>query len=68
MNERYGVRVLPALYKQWVSTGMIANIGSRLVEVTAGSLVLEGTLTAESHGFPTSRGPVVHGGAGNPGR
>jgi hypothetical protein len=25
--------------------------------------VLEGNMTAESHGFPTSRGPIVHGGA-----
>src|SRR5205807_1681183 len=34
-----------------------------LVEVDYGKLVLEGTMTAESHGFPTSRGPIVHGGA-----
>jgi len=42
---------------------MIGNIGTRLVEVKAGSLVLEGTMTAEAHGFPTGRGPIVHGGA-----
>jgi len=42
---------------------MVANIGTRLVEVKAGSLVLEGNLSAEAHGFPTSRGPIVHGGA-----
>ncbi len=25
--------------------------------------MLEGNLTAEAHSFPTSRGPIVHGGA-----
>jgi uncharacterized protein (TIGR00369 family) len=25
--------------------------------------VLEGNLTADAHGFPTSRGPIIHGGA-----
>jgi uncharacterized protein (TIGR00369 family) len=42
---------------------MVANIGTRLVELKAGSLVLEGNLTVEAHGFPTSRGMIVHGGA-----
>ena len=55
--------MLPDLYREWASTGMVANIGTRLVEVKAGSLVLEGHLSAEAHGFPTSRGPIVHGGA-----
>ena len=59
----YGVRTLPALYKEWSATGMIANIGTKLVEIGSGTLVLEGNLTVESHGFPTSRGPIVHGGA-----
>ena len=59
----YGVRVLPGLYKEWESVGMVANIGTRLVEVGAGTLVLAGTLTAEAHGFPTPRGTIVHGGA-----
>jgi uncharacterized protein (TIGR00369 family) len=63
LSEPYGTRVLADLYKEWSSTGMVANIGTRLVEVKAGSLVLEGNLSAESHGFPTSRGPIVHGGA-----
>lgn len=62
-DEQYGVRTLPELYKQWASTGMVANIGTRLVEVGRGTLVLEGNMTAESHGFPTSRGTIVHGGA-----
>ncbi len=62
-KEPYGVRTLPELYKQWSATGMVANIGTRLVEVESGTLVLEGNLTAEAHGFPTSRGPIVHGGA-----
>lgn len=63
MTDRYGVQVLPELYKEWASSGMIANIGGRLVEIGAGTLVLEGDLTAERHSFPTSRGPIVHGGA-----
>jgi uncharacterized protein (TIGR00369 family) len=63
LSEPYGTRALPELYKEWASTGMVANIGTRLVEVKAGSLVLEGHLSAEAHGFPTSRGPIVHGGA-----
>ncbi|HEX9475230.1 MAG TPA: PaaI family thioesterase [Candidatus Dormibacteraeota bacterium] len=62
-QDSYGVRRLPELYKEWGATGMIANIGTRLVEIGSGTLVLEANLTAESHGFPTSRGPIVHGGA-----
>src|ERR1700682_806942 len=61
--EPYGVKALPELYASWASTGMVANLGTRLVEVNKGSLILEGNLTAESHGFPTSRGVIVHGGA-----
>ena len=60
---QYGVTTLPELYKDWASTGMIANIGSRIVEVGDGTLVLEGNLTEEAHSFATSRGPIVHGGA-----
>lgn len=63
MNEPYGVKALPDLYKEWALTGMVANIGTRLVEVKAGSVVLEGNLTAEAHGFPTGRGLIIHGGA-----
>jgi uncharacterized protein (TIGR00369 family) len=62
-EEPYGVRALPEIYKEWASTGMVANIGTRIVELGHGRLVLEGNLTAESHGFPTARGTVVHGGA-----
>lgn len=57
------MRALPELYKEWSATGMVANIGTRIVEVGAGVLVLEATMTIEAHGFPTSRGPIVHGGA-----
>jgi len=60
---RYGVAALPELYKEWTAIGMVANIGTRIVEVAYGKLVLEATMTAEAHGFPTSRGPIVHGGA-----
>jgi uncharacterized protein (TIGR00369 family) len=59
----YGVRTLPALYESWSTNGMIANIGARMVEVGDGTLVLEANLTEAAHGFPTSRGVIVHGGA-----
>ena len=62
-TEPYGTKALPELYKEWAATGMVANIGTKLVEVKAGSLVLEGNLTEQAHGFSTSRGPIVHGGA-----
>lgn len=62
-DEPYGVRVLPELYQQWTRNGMIANIGTRLVEASSGKLVLEGNLTDESHGFLTPRGTIIHGGA-----
>lgn len=62
-HEPYGVRVLPELYREWSANGMIANIGTRMVEVASGMLVLEANMTAESHSFPTSRGPIIHGGA-----
>ncbi|MDQ2944059.1 MAG: PaaI family thioesterase [Candidatus Dormibacteraeota bacterium] len=62
-DEQYGVRALPQLYREWASTGMVANIGTRLVEVGPGKLILEGTMTADAHGFPTSRGTIIHGGA-----
>lgn len=62
-DEHYGVKALPELYKQWASTGMVANIGTRIVEVEHGKLVLEGNMTGEAHGFPTSGGTIVHGGA-----
>ncbi len=64
MSEtHYGVEALPKLYEEWAGNGMIANIGTRLVEVAHGKLVLSGNLTGESHGFPTSRGTIIHGGA-----
>jgi uncharacterized protein (TIGR00369 family) len=62
-EEPYGVRALPELYKQWTASGMVANIGTRMVDAAYGKLVLEGNLTAESHGFPTSKGTIIHGGA-----
>jgi len=62
-EESYGVRALPELYKEWSSTGMVANIGTEIVEVGFGKVVLSGAMTVEAHGFPTARGPIVHGGA-----
>jgi uncharacterized protein (TIGR00369 family) len=61
--EPYGVRALPELYKEWSASGMVANIGTSILEVAAGRLVLSATMTEAAHGFPTSRGPIVHGGA-----
>ena len=61
--EPYGVRALPELYKEWSASGMVANIGTSIVEVAAGRLVLSATMTEGAHGFPTSHGPIVHGGA-----
>ena len=63
MGEPYGVKALSSLYKEWSSSGMVANIGTRLVDVAAGTVTLEGNMTAEAHGFPTGRGVIVHGGA-----
>lgn len=57
------MRALPELYKTWATTGMVANIGTRIVEVGYGKLILEGHMTGESHGFPTSHGTIIHGGA-----
>ena len=62
-EEAYGLKALPDLYEEWAATGMIANIGGKLVEASPGQLVLQGNLTTEAHSFPTSRGPIVHGGA-----
>ena len=59
----YGLKALPELYKEWSATGMVANIGTGIVEVGAGRLVLSADMTAAAHGFPTSRGTIVHGGA-----
>ena len=59
----YGVRTLPDFFDQWRTSGMLANIGSRLVDVGPGTLVLEANFTEAAHGFPTSRGAIVHGGA-----
>jgi uncharacterized protein (TIGR00369 family) len=58
-----GVRAVTKAYKEGATDGMVANIGTRIVEVSAGALVLEATMTAAGHGFPTGRGPIVHGGA-----
>jgi uncharacterized protein (TIGR00369 family) len=62
-GDPYGVAALREAYKEWTATGMVANIGTRIVDIGAGTLVLEGTMTAEAHSFPTGRGPIVHGGA-----
>jgi uncharacterized protein (TIGR00369 family) len=62
-EQRYGVKVLPEMYEAWAKSGMIANLGARMVEVGPGTLVLEAEMSADRHGFPTGRGLIVHGGA-----
>jgi uncharacterized protein (TIGR00369 family) len=62
-EEPYGVRVLPDMYAAWAKSGMIANLGARMVEVGPGTLVLEAEMSPDRHGFPTGRGLIVHGGA-----
>jgi uncharacterized protein (TIGR00369 family) len=63
VSEPYGVKALSAVYEAWASTGMMANIGAELVEVSAGRVAIAGNLTAEAHGFPAGLGVIVHGGA-----
>src|SRR5258708_14884525 len=64
MSEQpYGVRQLVKEYEEWAGDGMLANIGSKIVEVGVGKLVIEASMNERMHGFPTSRGPIVHGGA-----
>lgn len=43
--------------------GMWANLGARLIEKSPGEVEVEAHLTTDAHGFPTSRGAIVHGGA-----
>jgi len=62
-EEPYGLRALPKIYKEWSARGMIANIGGHVLEAGAGRVVLAANLTTDAHSFPTSRGPIVHGGA-----
>jgi uncharacterized protein (TIGR00369 family) len=62
-EQPYGLSRLPELYAEWSQSGMVANIGTRLVDAGPGTLVIEGNMTAEAHGFPTGRGVIVHGGA-----
>jgi uncharacterized protein (TIGR00369 family) len=43
--------------------GMWANLGARLTGRDPGDVVVEAHLTTDAHGFATSRGAIVHGGA-----
>lgn len=62
-EEHWGVKTLVEMYRVWSKSGMVANIGTQIVDVGYGTLTLEGNMTAEGHGFATSRGPIIHGGA-----
>jgi uncharacterized protein (TIGR00369 family) len=59
----YGVRALIAQYEREAEIGMIGNMHARIVDVDAGKLVIEADLSDDRHGFPSGRGPIVHGGA-----
>jgi uncharacterized protein (TIGR00369 family) len=59
----YGIRALREQYVLQDGAGMLHNIGARIVEVTPGKLVVEADLSTHRHGFPSARGPIVHGGA-----
>ena len=62
--ESGGVRALHEQYEKELATGgMLANLGVRIIEVEPGKLVIEADLSPERHGFPSSRGFIVHGGA-----
>lgn len=43
--------------------GMWANLGARVIGLEPGQAVVEAHVTTDAHGFPTSRGAIVHGGA-----
>lgn len=62
-DSAYGVEALPKIYEAWTKSGMIANIGARLVDAGRGTLTIEAEMSPERHAFPTSRGLIVHGGA-----
>ncbi len=51
------------LLREWRAEGMWANVSGRMLEIEPGRAVIEATLTAEAHGFPTGKGMIVHGGA-----
>lgn len=59
----YGIRALREQYVAQDGTGMLHNIGARIVDVSPGKLVVEADLSTGRHGFPSARGPIVHGGA-----
>ena len=48
---------------EYEEVGMWANLGARMLVLRPGEAVVEATLTPEAHGFPSSMGTIVHGGA-----
>lgn len=59
----YGVRALYEQHEEQAHEGMLVNIGGRIVEAALGKVVIEASLSGDRHGFPSSRGQIVHGGA-----
>ena len=42
---------------------MLANLGLRIVKAELGLAVVEAEVNDDAHGFPTSKGTIIHGGA-----
>jgi uncharacterized protein (TIGR00369 family) len=61
--ESPGIRYLRRLDLFNPKTGMLANLGVRIVHAEPGQVVIECELNEEAHGFPTARGAIIHGGA-----
>ena len=59
----YGVRALYDQHEEQANEGMLVNIGGRIVEAELGRVVIEASLSGDRHGFPSSRGQILHGGA-----
>ena len=46
-----------------LAQGLWRNLGGRIEDREPGRVTVHAELTAEAHGFPTTRGWIVHGGA-----
>ena len=61
--EAPGVRYLRKLDLFEPRTGFLGSLGIRIVQAEPGLAVVECDLNDEAHGFPTSKGTIIHGGA-----
>ena len=62
-KEAPGVRYLRRLDLFEPTSGFLGKLGIRIVQAEPGLAVVECDLDEEAHGFPTSRGTIIHGGA-----